>query len=233
VRRHGYLAVGCALIGFVLVVMVRARPVDPQARLPEQLRLAGLINTEQGSVSRLRADAEKLRAQVDQARRAATGRQTGADQLDQQLGAVRDTAGLAAVEGAGLKITLDDSDQKPTPGEDPNDLVIHSQDVQAAVNAAWRAGAEAMSISDERLVTTSAVICVGNTLLINGTVLSPPYVISAIGANRTKFESDSLVRILHQDASAFGLRFSVTREDHLRLPAYDGAVGLRYARPQS
>ena len=49
-----------------------------------------------------------------------------------------------------------------------NDLVIHSQDVQATVNALWRSGAEAVSINGQRLVGTSAVLCVGNTLLLHG-----------------------------------------------------------------
>jgi len=96
-----------------------------------------------------------------------------------------------------------------SPSGNLNDLVIHSQDVQAVVNALWRAGAEAVAINGQRLVGTSAVLCVGNTLLLNGTVHSPPYEIAAIGAGRDKFEDDRLVRRLHDDADAFGLRFSI------------------------
>src|SRR5436189_127421 len=75
--------------------------------------------------------------------------------------------GLAAMRGPGLKVTLDDSKLDKPPAGNVNDLVIHSQDVQAVVNALWQAGAEAVAINGQRLVGTSAVLCVGNTLLLN------------------------------------------------------------------
>ena len=85
----------------------------------------------------------------------------------------------------------------------------------------------------ERLVSTSAVLCVGNTLLLNGTVHSPPFVAVAIGADHDRFEADALVRRLHRDAEAFGLRFSVSSPGDAEVPAFDGAVNLRHAEPQS
>jgi uncharacterized protein YlxW (UPF0749 family) len=103
--------------------------------------------------------------------------------------------------------------------------------VQAVVNGLWRAGAEAVSINGQRLVGTSAVLCVGNTLLLNGTVHSPPYVVSAVGAKEDQFENDELVRRLHDDADAFGLRFSVSKETNLRVPAFTGAITAKYAVP--
>ena len=76
-----------------------------------------------------------------------------------------------------------------------------------------------------------AVLCVGNTLLLNGTVHSPPYVVSAIAAGRDRFEADPLVRRLRSDAESFGLRISVERQDALLIPAFTGATTLRFARP--
>ena len=88
-----------------------------------------------------------------------------------------------------------------------------------------------MAINNQRLVGTSAVLCVGNTLLLNGTVHSPPYVVTAIGAVRDRFEADPLVRRLRSDAESFGLRVSIERQEALVLPAFTGATTLRYARP--
>ena len=58
---------------------------------------------------------------------------------------------------------------------DPNQLVVHQSDLQAVVNALWAGGAEAMTIAGQRVIATSAVRCVGNTLLLNGEVYSPPF----------------------------------------------------------
>ena len=83
-----------------------------------------------------------------------------------------------------MRVRLDDaklvSGEVPD-GADPDDYVIHQQDVQAVVNALWAGGAEAMMLQDQRVISTSAVRCVGNTLILQGRVYSPPYVITAIG----------------------------------------------------
>ena len=72
-----------------------------------------------------------------------------------------------AVVGPGIQVTMTDAprdvDGNYPVGVDPDDLVIHQQDVQAAVNAMWAGGAEAMMIMDQRVLTTSAVRCIGNT----------------------------------------------------------------------
>ena len=59
--------------------------------------------------------------------------------------------------------------------------MVHQQDVQSVVNALWAGGAEAMMIMDQRVLTTSAVRCIGNTLLLQGRTYSPPFVVTAIG----------------------------------------------------
>jgi uncharacterized protein YlxW (UPF0749 family) len=130
-----------------------------------------------------------------------------------------------------MRVELADSALKDSPSGDVNDLVIHSSDVQAVVNALWRSGAEAMSINGQRLVSTSAVLCVGNTLLLNGTVHSPPYVMSAVGADRNKFNEDALIIRLRRDAEDFGLKLSIRSVGNVNIPAYDGSAAPKYAKP--
>jgi uncharacterized protein YlxW (UPF0749 family) len=222
---------GFVLFGFIAVLAFRSQPANPDARLPNRFRLVGLIHREQQQTRDLRVQADALRAELDTARQAAAHNSSGASQVEAALRQAETAAGLVAVSGPGLKVVLDDSSQKESPTGNVNDLVIHSQDVQAVVNALWRAGAEAVSASGERLVSTSAVLCVGNTLLLNGTVHSPPYVILAVGAVSERFEADRLVQQLHDDADAFGLRFSVSKESDLHVPAFAGPATPRYAKP--
>ena len=49
------------------------------------------------------------------------------------------------------------------------------------VNALWSGGAEAMTIQGQRVISTTGVKCVGNTVVLHGIPYAPPYVISAIG----------------------------------------------------
>jgi uncharacterized protein YlxW (UPF0749 family) len=230
-RGRPALVVGLALLGFLAVVAARSQPADPDARLPRRFRLVGLIHRQQRQAADLRLETDRLRERLSAIRRDASTRHAGTADAERRLGGVEEVNGLVPVIGPGVKVTLDDSKLTDSPTGNLNDLVIHSQDVQAVVNGLWRSGADAVAINGQRLVATSAVLCVGNTLLLNGTVHSPPYVVSAVGAREDQFENDELVRRLHDDADVFGLRFSVSKESDLRLPAYAGAATPRYASP--
>jgi uncharacterized protein YlxW (UPF0749 family) len=230
-RARPLLAVACVVVGFLAVVTVQGRPTASGGRLSGQSNLVGLIGRQQQTAAELRRQVDDLRRQIDAVQAAEAGRLTSLAGQREQLQQAGLLAGLNAVRGAGLRVVLDDSDRRTSPTGNVNDLVIHSQDIQAVVNALWRAGAEAIAVNAQRLVSTSAVLCVGNTLLLNGTVHSPPYQIDAIGAARDRFDGDRLVQGLHTAADTFGLRFSVTGGDNLVLPAYDGGTSLRYARP--
>lgn len=231
-RPRPAMVVAFLLLGFLVATVARSRPADPESRLPEAYRLAALIERQQRNTVALRSQVEDLRAQVDRLVRDGASRQEGAGARQDQLRQANLVAGLVPMRGPGLKVTLDDSLLDAAPSGNVNDLVIHSQDVQAVVNALWRSGAEAISINGQRLVGTSAVLCVGNTLLLNGTVHSPPYVVSAVGASRDRFDADSLVRRLRADAESYGIRLSVTRDTNLEVPGYRGSTTLRFARPK-
>ena len=215
-------------VGFLLTTaLLNPLPGRVSVRAPEQERLASLIRTEQSRSSELRFTADDLRRQVagiQQARGASAG-------PSEALTAMRERMGLVAAEGPGLVVTLDDSTEEESPSGNLNDLVIHSQDVQAVANGLWAAGAEALAVNGQRVVPTSAVLCVGNTLLINGTVHSPPFRFTALGANlETAFMDDPLVKRFAEDADRFKLGFKVEARDRLSVPAYTGTAKARFAR---
>ncbi|HEX4978622.1 MAG TPA: DUF881 domain-containing protein [Acidimicrobiales bacterium] len=236
-RRSRSLGVATAttVMAFVVVVAFRGpESASPESRLPERYRLADLIERQQEATDSLRSQVEELRARLADQRSTQANRSAAVAIREDRLAKVGSLAGIDEVRGPGLRVTLDDSDvREPPAGAHVNDLVVHSQDVQAAVNALWRAGAEAVSINGQRLVATSAVLCVGNTLLLNGTVHSPPYEITAIGASRDRFEADRLVRRLREVSAQFGVRVDVQRSNELTVPAYGGSTKLRFARPVS
>lgn len=145
-------------------------------------------------------------------------------------------AGLSAVGGSGLQITLDDAPRRPDGtlpvGARPDDLVIHQSDVQAVVNAMWAAGATGVAVMDQRLIATSAVRCVGNTLLLQGRTYSPPFVVTAVvdaAAAREELADSPQIGVFRQVVDAFGLTYEVRERPQLELPAYDGPLALQYA----
>jgi uncharacterized protein YlxW (UPF0749 family) len=179
------------------------------------------------------AQVSTLRGEVDAlSRDAVAGSATVDDPLqDTGLGTA---SGALAVTGPGVTVTLDDAPtSEPRPaGAAPDDLVVHQQDVEAVVNALWAGGAEAMMIMDQRIVSTSAVRCVGNVLVLQGRTYSPPYAITAIGdvdELRGGLTDSAAVSIYQQYVSAYGLGYEVSDSDELRVPAFDGTTSTTYA----
>ena len=218
-----------ALLGFVIVTAwLNPPPGDVSARAPERVRLAALIRVEQDRSAQLRATADVLRRQLAESQRSQGQGNTAPSAA---LTRARARMGLVAVEGPGLVVILDDSTERESPSGNLNDLVIHSQDVQAVVNGLWAAGAEALAVNGQRVVPTSAILCVGNTLLINGTVHSPPFRFTAVGADlRERFLADDLVERFAGDAERFKLGFEVEERARVTASAYRGATSVRFAR---
>lgn len=182
-----------------------------------------------------------LRRQVEQAQSAAAkkdGPAAQASKINAQASKEEDPAGLAPLTGQAITVTLDDSkkgvDQLPEDGT-PDWLVVHQQDVQAVVNALWRAGARGMMLMDQRVVSTSAVRCVGNTLILQGRVYSPPFTIKAIGDPvklKAALDDDEAVKIYKQYVDLVGLGYDVKTEQNASFPAFTGSLSLKYARAQ-
>ena len=90
-------------------------------------------------------------------------------------------AGYQKVKGKGVIIELMDSEDEVGDGENPNNLLIHDQDILILLNDLKVAGAEALSVNGQRIVAESEVKCSGATITINGTTYGQPFIVKAIG----------------------------------------------------
>jgi uncharacterized protein YlxW (UPF0749 family) len=218
-----------ALAGLLLVAgATSAGGADPRSE--RRADLADLVKAREADVA---ARDARLQALDQEVRDLATGTGEASSGSD---AALEKAAGLAPVEGPGLTVVLDDAPREPgaalPDGVRPDDLVVHQQDIQAVVNALWAGGAEGMRIMDQRVIATSAVRCVGNTLILQGRVYAPPFRITAVG------DPDRLTRALGDEpgvnayrewSKAVGLGYQVDREEAVRLEPYDGPIDLTYA----
>lgn len=198
-----------------------------------RLELTELIEERQLRVAEAEATLAPLEARVEQL----TGQMASGDvpvrEQRERSDSYRAVAGFTDVRGPGLTVDLDDAlrpDGRRPEGADSADLLVHQEDMQAVVNALWEGGAEAMSIMGVRVISTSAVICVGPVLLLHGRPYSPPYVVTAIG------DPDELsaslarspgVQLFREAADAYGLGYSETVEEDVTVPAFDGTSTLR------
>ncbi|NYT93723.1 DUF881 domain-containing protein [Salinispora sp. H7-4] len=197
-------------------------------------QLNQLIQDRHAEVADSEQRAAELRAAVEARTNALAGSDGTIRQQQERAAASQEPAGFTALTGLGVTVELDDAPRRsdgslPT-GVTNDDLVVHQGDVQAVVNALWAGGAEAMSIMDVRVLATSAVRCVGNTLLLHGRVYSPPFKIVAIGdpaaLQRSLTESEG-VRLFRDLANTYKLGYKETGST-VTVPAFDGSAALRW-----
>lgn len=225
----------CLLAGLLLATTHTVSD-GGQIRGSEAPRLVDLVREAQRAVDGLGGQRDGLAAQIDATHGAASGPALTA--IESRAGELTGEAGLDAVRGPGVTVTLTDArrdaDGRFPRDASPDDLVVHQQDIQAVLNALWGAGAEAIALQDQRLIATSAPRCVGNTLLLDGRTYSPPYTVTAIGdptALSAALAADPQIRLYKQYVIRFGLGYTEQSADDLELPGYSRPVRMRYARP--
>jgi uncharacterized protein YlxW (UPF0749 family) len=143
-------------------------------------------------------------------------------------------AGLLPLTGPAVTVSLTDAPIEGNEEANPDDLVVHQQDLQAVINAMWRAGALGIQVMDQRLINTSAVRCVGNTLILQGRVYSPPFVVTGIGdqaAIERELERDDYLRGYLAAVEFFGLGYEQVRGAGVTIPGYDGPLNIDSATP--
>ena len=138
--------------------------------------------------------------------------------------------GLDEVTGPGVIITLKDSSLDANSVLDPNLLVVHDGDILSVINELKNAGAEAISINDQRLVPTTGIICGGNIIDINDEKVGAPFVIKAIGlpeqlagVNRPGGYLNSL-----KEKYSIGVEFQTS--NNITIPKYNGVLTYKYAQ---
>jgi uncharacterized protein YlxW (UPF0749 family) len=191
-------------------------------------QLTELISHERSDLAKQEERAARLRAEVNDRREQAAGVDARVAAEVAAGDALGRAAGTTAVHGPAVTVSLDDA-PPDAESDDPNDLIVHQQDVQAVVNALWAGGAEAMTLMGQRVISTSAVRCVGNTVLLHGRVYGPPFVISAVGDQagmRRALDADPGVQLFALYVERFSLGYDVTAQEDLVLPAYDGPLDL-------
>ena len=153
--------------------------------------------------------------------------------LEDQLKGLRFQAGLTAVTGPGLIVTLNDSKKRfpDEPASVQMQYIIHDVDINQVVNELKAAGAEAIAVNDQRIIGMSPIRCAGPTIFVNNVPETPPYVIRAGGDAKTLQDAMNLAGGVVAGFSLDPAMIAVAKSDSMLLPAYQGPTESKYARP--
>lgn len=199
----------------------------------ERTDLPGLVRQDQRQIAEMTAQVAALRTQVDRLGEEAAQRDAPVEAARKEAARLGRVVGLDPVQGPALRVVLDDAPQGHAPADAaPDALVVHQQDLQAVVNALWAGGAEAMQLMDQRVISTSAVRCAGNVLVLQGRTYSPPYTVTAIGdvaGMKAALAASPTVAAYRYDADRLGLGYDVRALRTVTLPGFDGGLDLAHA----
>lgn len=142
--------------------------------------------------------------------------------VDSELEQVNMTLGKTNVEGEGIEITLRETDNEEISNINADDLLV-------IVNALKLAGAEAISINDERIINMTDIVNINNSFIkVNGQRILAPYVIKAIG-NQTYLESALLGNGGYVDElKKLGHDVSIEKLNKLKITKYNDEIKIKY-----
>ena len=218
----------CFLLGFGVTLQVRSvvhtRDTGVNTELERADELQNQLSTEKTKNDELSKEIAALQKQAGGSAPSASADNT------QQLEQAEILAGLTDVHGPGVTVTMDDSKRTPSAGQNASAFVIHDSDILSVLNELRDAGAEALSINDERILATSEVRCAGNTVSINNNRYAAPFIIRAVG-DREKLRSALQMKGGIADVlSQWGINVGIAASDNIIVKGYPGVPDYKYAK---
>ncbi len=198
--------------------------------------LASLVKSESSQLQQIQDRAADLSRDVDDL--SAQVQDKGVRRARTTAASLEGPAGFREVAGAGITVTLADAPRsvREESDEDIDLLVVHQQDIQAVVNAMWRAGAEAITIQGQRLISTTGIKCAGNSVELQGIPYPQPFVIQAVGDPdrlQAAIDADAYLTLYRSQSADpdISIGWQMAHDLHVVAPAYEGLRTLTHAVP--
>ena len=231
------LGIMCVLLSYGIAVQIKTvtkngTTLSTNAK-ENELRDAVLKSKEK--YDNLYQQLENAENKLEEERNKATQNNTELTQLENEIKEKNKILGLTEVTGNGLVITINDNQDIPLNNwlYDPNLLLVHDSDLLSVVNELKNAGAEAISINDQRLISTSSIECDGNIIKVNGEKIGAPFTIKAIGLPELLINVNRTGGYLYYLREERYLKVTVEKmadKKTVTIPKYTGIIKFKYAK---
>ncbi len=227
----------CIILGFAISLQIKSVTINYAINRnsdkvrTEELQLS--LNNEKEKNEQLYSQILQLKGELDTYRGAAEASDSVSEAMKDQLYNAELLAGMVTIKGPGVLVTMKDANKGigDSPAGAATNDVIHDSDIRSVINELLASGAEAVALNDERIVSTSAIRCVGPTVIVNNTRYSTPFVISAIGEPKTLEAGMNIKGGVADLLRAYGITVDIKTADPITIPAYKGAISFKYVLP--
>lgn len=174
-------------------------------------------------------DLEKSEKELEEERKSSTENNSELEKKEEEIKKDNKILGLTEVTGPGVIVVLSDSKKDAASVLDPSSLLVHDADVLCIINELKNAGAEAVSINDQRIVPTSSIICGGNIIQINGEKVGAPFEIKAIGLPEQLMGALSRQNGYVDILKSASVEVELKKSNNIIIPKYTGVLAYKYA----
>jgi uncharacterized protein YlxW (UPF0749 family) len=224
----------CLVLGALLGIQTHTQQLRGATEVGRRSSaLVGMLTNSQAQLEAQAKEIEQLRSQLGEFEREAMGDRGVTQRIYEELQTHRVALGMLPVKGPGVELELGDSTMRRDGVESGSQdiYLIHDYDLREVANELWAAGAEAVSLNGQRLVTGSAIRCSGPLIQVNNTTIPSPFVFFAIG-NKDNLNSALNLRDGVLDRLRWAkFQVKVTSKDAVEVPAIAIAPKFRYAKP--
>ena len=189
---------------------------------------AGFIFTYiMSNMKKFNKELEKKETELEQLRKDVSNSNESGKGLSNKLEKYNLLLGRNDLIGKGVIITLKDGESRGI----ATDVIVHAEDILEVINSLKNAGAEAISVNNQRIISRTAISCVGNVITINGEKVGPPFVIKAIGLPSQLFGGITMTGHYISKLEEAGVQVKVDQvdKDTIVIPKYEGIYKLEYA----
>ena len=172
------------------------------------------------------SELEKVKQQLEIERKNVSENNEELKSLEKQIKEANVFLGTTQVKGSGIEITLTDGIETNLT-IDPSSLLVHDRTLLKVINELKNAGAEAISVNGERIVSVTSIMCDGNVIVVNGNKISSPFVIKAIGLPEQLATLKRAGGILNVTK---GINIEFKKVNSVSIPKYTGIINFKYAK---
>ncbi len=213
------ISIGCTALILTMIMFTQFKTVGETDITAIETMRETELRTELASwkskYEEIETKIEEKEKTIDEYKSELENNQNSLTALENEVKEAESYLGYTNLKGEGIVVTLKD-----------NDIYnIDHSDLLRLVNELKVAGAEAVSINDERIVSTSEITEINNRIIVVNTKrIAGPYIVKAIG-DKKYFESALTIKGGYVDEiTAGGKDIEYSVQDNIVIPAYEGEI---------
>ena len=228
------LGIVCSVLTFAIIVQIKTVKnlgVETNATFTENSLRDEVLKWKE-KCDNASEELSKVEKELENQRKKATENDDSSKKKEQDLKIGNTVLGLTDVNGEGVEITLQDNQNitEETANLDISFYVVHDIDLLSVVNELKNAGAEAISINGERIISSTSITCAGNVAQINGEKVGAPFIIKAIGDSTTLYEALNRPGGYIELLNSSGIVTDIKKSNNVMIGKYNGAINFKYVK---